>query len=99
MRKVLSFFILTFICGILILLILSETDTAPLDLSFELVSAFGTAGLTRNLTPGLGNFSKVLIIMTMFIGRVGPLTAALALSSRRIKKGRYRYPEENILIG
>ena len=90
---------LIYICGILILLILSETDTAPLDLSFELVSAFGTAGLTRNLTPGLGNFSKVLIIMTMFIGRVGPLTAALALSSRRIKKGRYRYPEENILIG
>lgn len=90
---------LIYICGILILLILSETGTASLDLSFELVSAFGTVGLTRNLTPGLGNFSKVLIIVTMFIGRVGPLTAALALSYRRLKKGKYRYPEENILIG
>ena len=83
----------------LFLLILLEPDVNVINLLFELVSAFGTAGVTRNLTPYLGNMSKILLIVTMFIGRVGPLTIVSALSLKKIKSGKHKYPEENILIG
>ena len=88
-----------YIVIILFLLILLEPDINVMNLLFELVSAFGTVGVTRNLTPYLGNMSKILLIVTMFIGRVGPLTIVSALSLKKIKSGKYKYPEENILIG
>lgn len=88
-----------YIITILFLLMLLEPDVNVMNLLFELVSAFGTAGVTRNLTPYLGNMSKILLIVTMFIGRVGPLTIVSALSLKKIKSGKHKYPEENILIG
>ena len=88
-----------YIITILFLLILLEPDINVMNLLFELVSAFGTVGVTRNLTPYLGNMSKILLIVTMFIGRVGPLTIVSALSLKKINSGKYKYPEENILIG
>ena len=88
-----------YIVTILFLLILLEPNVNVINLLFELVSAFGTAGVTRNLTPYLGNMSKILLIVTMFIGRVGPLTIVSALSLKKIKSGKHKYPEENILIG
>ena len=88
-----------YIVIILFLLILLEPNVNVINLLFELVSAFGTAGVTRNLTPYLGNMSKILLIVTMFIGRVGPLTIVSALSLKKIKSGKHKYPEENILIG
>ncbi|BBM42671.1 TrkH family potassium uptake protein [Leptotrichia wadei] len=81
------------------LLILFERNKNLLDLVFEVFSAFGTVGLSRNLTPSLADISKFILIVTMFVGRVGPLTIALALSKSNLKKGRYTYPQENILIG
>ena len=81
------------------LLILIEKDKKLLDLAFEVYSAFGTVGLSRDLTPSLMSISKFILIVTMFVGRVGPLTIALALSKSKIKKGHYTYPQENILIG
>ncbi|WP_036060298.1 TrkH family potassium uptake protein [Leptotrichia wadei] len=89
--------IYTTIC--VFLLILFERNKNLLDLVFEVFSAFGTVGLSRNLTPSLANISKFILIVTMFVGRVGPLTIALALSKSNLKKGRYTYPQENILIG
>ena len=89
--------IYTTIC--VFLLILFERNKNLLDLVFEVFSAFGTVGLSRNLTPSLADISKFILIVTMFIGRVGPLTIALALSKSNLKKGRYTYPQENILIG
>lgn len=89
--------IYTIIC--IFLLILLEKNKSLLDLAFEVFSAFGTVGLTRDLTPSLADISKFIIIVTMFVGRVGPLTIALALSKLKLKKGHYIYPEENILIG
>ena len=88
-----------YIVIILFLLILLEPDINVMNLLFELISAFGTVGVTRNLTPYLGNMSKILLIVTMFIGRVGPLTIVSALSLKKIKSGKHKYPEENILIG
>ena len=65
---------------------------------FEVISAFGTVGLSMGMTPLLCNYSQILIIITMFIGRLGPMTFALALGEQKIKKN-LKYPKENILIG
>lgn len=65
---------------------------------FETVSAFGTVGLSMGLTPSLTPTGKLLIIFTMFAGRLGPLTIGFALA-RRLKPPSYKYPEEKPLIG
>ena len=65
---------------------------------FEVVSAFGTVGLTMGITPYLSVSSKLVIIVTMFVGRLGPMTIALALGEKK-KKARVQYPKEDILIG
>lgn len=65
---------------------------------FEVTSAFSTVGLSLGLTPELSTVGKMLIIMTMFIGRVGPLTMAYALG-RKSDKELYRHPEGKIMIG
>lgn len=65
---------------------------------FEVISAFGTVGLSMGITPSLSVFSKILIILTMFIGRVGPLTFVLALGEEEAST-KYKYPEENVIVG
>ncbi|MCL2336214.1 MAG: TrkH family potassium uptake protein [Firmicutes bacterium] len=69
-----------------------------LDVLFEVVSAFGTVGLSLGLTVKLSVWGKIVIILTMFIGRLGPLTMAFALAQRSIKPS-VRYAEEKIMIG
>lgn len=80
------------------ILSLFEKDHKFIFLLFEVISAFGTAGLSLDLTPVLSDASKLLISLTMFIGRVGPFTVAMAISSHNRKKGSYTYPTENIQI-
>jgi trk system potassium uptake protein TrkH len=65
---------------------------------FEAISAFGTVGLTMGITSDLTNLGKIIIMVTMFTGRVGPLTLALAIGSRK-NKALMKYPEERILVG
>ena len=65
---------------------------------FEVTSAFGTVGLTTGITPELTTLGKILIIITMFTGRVGPLTLALAVAIREDKID-YTYPEEKVMVG
>ncbi len=65
---------------------------------FEVTSAFGTVGLSTGITPCLSVFGKVLIIITMFVGRIGPLTMALAIALEEGKVG-YSYPEEKVMVG
>ncbi len=76
-----------------------DSDKEFLPLIFELVSAFGTVGLSMGITADLSVYTKIIIIVTMFIGRIGPLTIMFALSKKKIKTGKYKYPEETILIG
>lgn len=68
-----------------------------LQLLFETVSAFGTVGLSTGITPHLTVVGRIVIILTMFVGRLGPLTVAFALAQRR--HPLYRHPEEQILVG
>ncbi|WP_054939820.1 TrkH family potassium uptake protein [Paenibacillus ihuae] len=69
-----------------------------LTLLFEATSAFGTVGMSMGITPELSSMGKCIIIVTMYIGRLGPLTLAFALAQRNVKQ-KYRYPEDKLLIG
>jgi potassium uptake TrkH family protein len=75
-----------------------EPKMSVLDLVFEQVSAFCTVGLTRGITPDLSTPSKLILISSMYIGRVGTLTLAFALASR-VDSTNYRYPKAHILVG
>jgi len=78
-------------------LVVSE-DISMIDAFFELVSAFGTVGLSTGVTPYLSTAGKITIMLTMFVGRLGPMTLALALS--RGEKAVVTYPEEtSIMVG
>lgn len=67
---------------------------------FESVSAFATVGLSSGLTPTISTPSKLFLIVTMFAGRLGPLTLALAFSRRYNRsKIKYKYPEGKIMVG
>jgi len=69
-----------------------------LDISYEAVSAFATVGLTRNLTPNLTAFSQVLIIISMYLGRVGTMTLVFALANKK-RRSLYKEAYGNIIIG
>ncbi|MBN1449187.1 MAG: ATPase [Bacteroidetes bacterium] len=71
---------------------------ALLDLIFECFSAAATVGLSRGITFGLSDPSKIVLIFTMLIGRVGTLTMMMALT-RRVALSRYDYPTEQIIVG
>lgn len=84
---------------IFVSMVLSTTQDYPfLMILFETTSAFGTVGLSMGLTPHLTVLGKVMIIFTMFAGRLGPLTMAYALGNTREKK-LYRHPEGKVIIG
>ena len=79
--------------------VLSLTEDAPfLSLLFEAVSAFGTVGLSTGVTPGLSPIGKALIIVLMFIGRLGPLTILTAASKKNLQ-GQIEYPQGDLAIG
>ena len=76
----------------------SESQNRFLSIAFETISAFGTVGLSMGETTTLSAPGKLLIAVVMFLGRVGPLSLALAIS-RRQRRAHYRYAEENIMVG
>ena len=67
-------------------------------LFFEAVSAFGTVGLSTGSTPGLSTAGQLLVTLLMFIGRLGPLTVAVAVAQRQ-RRPLYRYVEEDVMVG
>jgi trk system potassium uptake protein len=78
--------------------ILNITENAPfLMILFEVISAFGTVGLSMGLTGDLSVIGKIVIIIVMFAGKLGPLTLAFSLA--RPEKAKIRYPNEDILTG
>ena len=71
------------------------------DIVFEVVSAFATVGLTLGITPNLTFAGKIIIIILMIIGRLGPITISIALfkKHKEVKQSKIQYPYGNILIG
>lgn len=88
---------ITYVSFVIVCMLIAE-DFPMEKIVFEVISAFGTVGLTLGITPSLTVFSKLLIIVTMFVGRLGPLTFALAIGDSK-KKIKSKYPKENILVG
>ncbi|NQD66521.1 Ktr system potassium transporter B [Bacillus haikouensis] len=76
---------------------ISEKGAEFLPILFEIVSAFGTVGLSMGITGSLTDIGKSVIIVVMFIGKLGPLTLAFSLS--KPDKEKIRYPKEDILTG
>ncbi len=79
---------------------LSERDRGLpfLDLMFEATSALGTVGLSTGITPQLSSSGKVILILLMLIGRLGPLSLAAALTFDT-RRARYTYPQEALMVG
>ena len=80
-------------------LLSAVTDADALDILYETVSATATVGLTRDLTPSLNAAGKAVIIVTMYLGRVGPISLALALNSKKKHPNLFKNPTEEISVG
>ncbi|MDI6848434.1 MAG: TrkH family potassium uptake protein [Candidatus Saccharicenans sp.] len=79
-------------------LLIIQPQLALKEALFEVVSAFGTVGLSLGITPNLHPLSKLVLIITMYLGRIGPLTMLYAFS--RVKPaGHYQFIEESIMVG
>lgn len=98
-RRAFSVVILSFmVIGIAVLMLMVTDGSFGLQrIIFEVISAFGTVGLTLGVTPGLSDAGKWILIVTMFIGRVGTLTLVVSIF-RKIRTLHYHYPTESILI-
>ncbi|MCR5792711.1 MAG: potassium transporter KtrB [Lachnospiraceae bacterium] len=80
-------------------LLLYQTNGGSfMDVAFETASAIGTAGLSRDYTFSLNAIGKLIIIVCMYLGRIGPISLAISLSFNK-KRGLIQYPEENVTIG
>jgi trk system potassium uptake protein len=97
-RKVTMLVGLAICWNLLGVLVLTFTESAGMDaILFEQVSAFGTVGLSTGLTTELSDAGKLWIILTMFVGRVGPIT--IAMSAVRTPQTNIQYPEGRVMIG
>ena len=86
-----------FVSVSVVALTVSESFTLT-EIIFEVCSAFGTTGLSMGITPELSNFGKALLIILMFIGRVGIISFLFMMGGKE-KKLNYQYPKERIIIG
>jgi len=80
-------------------LLSAVTDANALDIVYETVSATATVGLTRNITASLGGIGKLIIIITMYLGRVGPISLAVAFKRNKDNQNIVRNPAEEISVG
>ena len=78
-------------------LLLLEPNLPSIDLLFESVSAFSTVGSSLGITPLLGDISKVLLVVLMFLGRVGFITVLMSILPQK-EQPKYRLPKEEIII-
>lgn len=98
-NRALAIIVVSMVLIIVVASILTITEEFIfLDVLFETTSAFATVGLSRGITPDLSSMGKVIIILTMYAGRVGPLTMAFAFAQKN-KAKKYRYAEGNIIVG
>jgi trk system potassium uptake protein TrkH len=82
------------------LLSFTETGADFMDILFETTSAFGTVGLSLGITPNLSSAGKIIIAFVMFIGRLGPMTLAIAVANRQQKRKKLiKYPEGKVSVG
>ena len=101
-----AIFFISLIIVLIITLLLSFTERniavehSFIDILFETVSALGTVGITTGITPYLSPIGRVIIIIAMFMGRIGPITIVIALARKQHQnKYQIQYAEEQIIVG
>ena len=87
------------ICAISTIFLMATNNASVIDAVYETVSATATVGLSRSLTATLNTFGKLIIIITMYFGRVGPISLAIALGSKNESQNVISEPTEDISIG
>lgn len=87
------------VCAASAVLLLATSEAPAIDVIYEAVSATATVGLSRNLTASLHTFAKLIIIVTMYFGRVGPISLAVALGRKNESQNVISEPIEEISIG
>ena len=87
------------ICFTSTVLLMAVSNAPVLDVLYETVSATATVGLSRNFTASLNGFGRIIIIVTMYLGRVGPISLAVALGSKSESQNVISEPTEEISIG
>ena len=99
-RKAVAVTTMSFMILIISTILLSLTiDRSIVDILYETVSATATVGLSRNLTPFLNSIGKIIIIITMYLGRVGPISLAIAFKSKKESSNIILNPTEEVSIG
>ena len=99
-RKAVAVVCMSFIIMFLSTVLLAAVTDAPvMDILYETVSATATVGLTRNLTPFLNLYGKLIIIATMYFGRVGPISLAVAFHVKKETTNNIKNPTEDISVG
>ena len=82
------------------IVLMSIVQPAPLvDILYEVISALATVGLSRNLTGSLNLLGKLIIIICMYIGRIGPISMVIAFRMRGKRKDKLRFIEEDVIVG
>lgn len=92
-----TFLSISVVCIAVIAMCILEPEYSLMQILFEVISAFGTVGLSTGITPELGMAGKIVIILVMFTGRVGAMTLISMWTNR--KEPNARYSEETIMIG
>lgn len=101
-RSGITITLITFTCWLAAVAAMSVFDSQAefLNLMYEASSAIGTVGLSADLTPHLSRASHVVLMMLMYIGRIGPLTMALVFAGKSNKSDKFReLPEKKIMLG
>jgi trk system potassium uptake protein TrkH len=81
------------------ILLLFTNDVDFVDALYEMFSAIATVGLSRGITPSLNVCGKLIIVFCMYLGRIGPISMAVAFNSENSYKNLVHYPEEEIIVG
>ena len=89
---------IAFAFSIIVLLTISNGELDFLDLFFESLSAFGTVGWSTGITPQLSSLGHLILVIAMFVGRIGPFTIGLAMA-QRTESDPYRFAQERVTIG
>jgi trk system potassium uptake protein TrkH len=99
-RRALAVFTISFSVLIGMIVLMSIVQPAPLvDILYEVISALATVGLSRNLTGNLNLLGKLIIIICMYIGRIGPISMVIAFRMRGKRKDKLQFIEEDVIVG
>ncbi len=99
MRKALAVILISFLVVMSATILSTFCGGELTDVMFETFSAIGTAGLTRDYTASMNSIGKIIIMICMYLGRVGPISMAIIFGFKKNKYGLAEYPSEDITVG